>query len=133
MIQARQFRKSYIDSHYASALFHYEKEFAVRYCDDYCTMVSMDDKHTVKIGEPGSPVAGVEQGKQVLVAALKTLVVSDHDFTKFSLVSFFINKKRRNIPENISGSFYNGKVYVGLKENCFEPSALLRHMQSLCI
>ena len=93
MIQARQFRKSHIDAHYASALFRYEKEFAVRY-RDYSTMVSMDDKHTVKVGEPGCPVAGVERGKQVLVSVSKKLVVSDHDFTKFSLtpsVSFLIN------------------------------------------
>ena len=45
-------------------------------------------KHTVKVGEPGSPVAGM-----VLVSISKRLVVSDHDFTKFSLtpsVSFLI-------------------------------------------
>ena len=29
MVQARQFRKEHIDSHYASALFRYEKEFAL--------------------------------------------------------------------------------------------------------
>ena len=128
MIQARQFRKSHIDAHYASALFRYEKEFAVRY-RDYCTLVSMDDKHTVKVGEPGSPVAGVERGRQVLVSISKKLVVSDHDFTKFSLtpsVSFLIN-----IPESMSGSFYTGKVFVGIKENCFEPSSPLRHVTEL--
>ena len=31
MVQARQFRKEHIDSHYASALFRYEKEFALKY------------------------------------------------------------------------------------------------------
>lgn len=128
MIQARQFRKSHVDAHYASALFRYEKEFAVRY-RDYSTMVSMDDKHTVKVGEPGSPVAGVERGKQVLVSVSKKFVVSDHDFTKFLLtpsVSFLID-----IPASMNGSFYTGTVFVGLKENCFEPSSPLRHMTEL--
>lgn len=89
MIQARQFR---VDSHYASALFRYQREFAVRYrC--YTTFASLDDKHTVKIGEPGYPLAACERGKQVLVS-LKTKF-RDHDFSKFSFtpsVAFIIDK-----------------------------------------
>ena len=128
MIQARQFRKAHIDSHYASALFRYLREFAVCY-RSHCTMVSMDDKHTVKVGEPDYPVAGAERGKQVLVSLTKKLVVADHDFTKFSLtpsVSFLIS-----IPESITQSFYSGKVFVGLKENCFQPSSPIHHMTEL--
>ncbi len=45
----------------------------------------MDDKHTIKVGEPGYPVAGVERGRQLLVTAAKKMVVADHDFTKFSM------------------------------------------------
>ena len=59
------FESSYhVDAHYASALFHFLKEFAIVY-SEYATFVSMDDKHTIKVGEPGYPVAGVERGKQV--------------------------------------------------------------------
>lgn len=64
MVQSRQFRQDHIDMHYASALFRYLKEFAFKYKDD-TTFVCMDDKHTMKIGEPGYPLAAVERGKQV--------------------------------------------------------------------
>lgn len=89
----------------------------------------MDDKHTVKVGEPNCPVAAVERGKQVLVSHTISLQVADHDFTKFSMtpsVCFFVN-----IPENITDSFYTGDVYVGLKENAFQPSSPIRHMTEL--
>ena len=55
--------------------------------------------------------------------------VADHDFTKFSItpsVSLSID-----IPTSIEGSFYRGQVYVGIKENSFEPSSALRHMSEL--
>ena len=128
MIQARQFRKAHVDAHYASALFRYLKEFAVRY-RQHCLMVCMDDKHTVKVGEPNYPVAGAERGKQVLVTSSKTFAVADHDFTKFSLtpsVHFLVE-----IPESMDGSFYTGRVHVGLKENAFQPSSPIRHMAEL--
>lgn len=50
-----------------SALWKYQKEFAVKY-RNHAAFVCQDDKHTVKVGEPGVPVAAVERGKQVLVA-----------------------------------------------------------------
>ena len=71
----------------------------------------------------------MERGKQVLVTSAKKLVVADHDFTKFSLtpsVCFLIN-----IPESITESFYTGRVFVGLKENAFQPSSPIRHMTEL--
>ena len=128
MIQARQFRKFHIDAHYASALFRYLKEFAIRYAP-HSTLVSMDDKRTIKVEEPGYPVAAVERGRQVLMTSAKKMhmAVGDHDFTKFSLtpsVNFLIN-----VPDNITdGLFYSGKVFVGLKENAFEPSLPIRHV-----
>ena len=54
MVQARQFCKFHIDYHYASALF---REFAISNIE-----ISMDDKHVVKVGEPGYPAVGVERG-----------------------------------------------------------------------
>ena len=86
MIQARQYRKAHIDAHYASALFRYEREFAVKYAE-YATFVSLDDKHVIKVGEPGLPNAAVECGKKVLVSLQKRFEVGDHDFSKFSLIS----------------------------------------------
>ena len=91
----------------------------------------MDDKHAVKVGEPGYPLAGVERGKQVLVSSAKTFAVADHDFTKFSLIpsvnfNFFVN-----IHKSITGSFYTGRVHVTLKENALQPSSPIRHMTEL--
>jgi len=42
-------RKFHEDAHFASALFHYEKEMAIKYrrC---ATFVSLDDKHKVPVG-----------------------------------------------------------------------------------
>ena len=57
------------------------------------------------------------------------IVVGDHGFTKFSLtpgVNFLVN-----IPEAIDGSFYTGKVYVGLKDSTFQHSSPLRHAAKL--
>ena len=66
MVQSRQFRSYHVDVHCASALFRYQKEFAIRFrqhTDFFC----MDDKHSCKVGEPSYPVAAVERGKRVIV------------------------------------------------------------------
>ena len=82
MVAARQFRKTCIDAHYASACFRYEKEFCVKF-REYTTFICEDDKHTVKVGEPHFPVAAVERGKRVLVGKNQSMQIGDHDFTKF--------------------------------------------------
>lgn len=128
MVQARQFRKTHVDCHYASALYRYEREFCVKF-REYTTFVSQDDKHTIKVGEPEYPVAAVDRGKTVLVGLNEKMVVGDHDFTKFTLtpsVNFLID-----IPETIEGSFYCGKVHVGLKDSTFEHSSPIRHATEL--
>ena len=128
MVQSRQFRQDHIDMHYASALFRYLKEFAFKYKDD-TTFVCMDDKHTMKIGEPGYPLAAVERGKQVLVARGSKFLVGDHDFSKFSMIpSVTLNI---NIPDKVDDSWYSGKVHVLLKEHSFQPSSAIRHITEL--
>ena len=128
MVQARQFRADHPDVHYASALFRYEKEFAIKF-HDHVTFLCLDDKHTIKVGDPNCPVAAVERGKSVLVAIGKRLKVADHDFTRLSLTPSvtMVNK----VPETIEESFYQGKVFVSLKENAFQPSSPIRHMTEL--
>ena len=85
MIQQRQFRHSHIDAHHCAAIFRYLKEYALK-LRDHVSMVCLDDKHCLKVGEPGLPVASVERGKKVLVSLNKTFQVCDHDFTRFSLI-----------------------------------------------
>ena len=89
----------------------------------------MDDKHSCKVGEPSCPVAAVDRGKRVIVRIDQSFQVSDHDFSKISVTPSVILDV--DVPESIDGSFYDGQVYVGLKENCFEPSSLIRHITEL--
>lgn len=101
MVQARQFRKSHIDAHYAAAIFQYEREMSILFRGK-CVFTCLDDKHRIKIGEPGYPVAAVERGKRVMVSRNASFEVGDHDFTKFSLVPsvcFVVN-----ILDSVEGS-----------------------------
>ncbi|PKK57168.1 hypothetical protein RhiirC2_858327 [Rhizophagus irregularis] len=110
MIQIRQLHMDHIDSHYASAIFRYLKELAIKFKDN-TWLVFLDDKHRCKIGEPGHPVAAIERGKQVVVTTHETFAVSDHDFTKCSLIPSVM--MICNIPDNIERSFYRGHVNIG--------------------
>ncbi|XP_033758052.1 uncharacterized protein LOC117340399 [Pecten maximus] len=127
-VQSRQLRKSHIDLHYASAIFRYMKDFAVKFRDN-AVMVCMDDKHHCKVGEPGHPVAAVDRGKRVIVGQDSVFAVSDHDFTKFSIVPSVT--MLIDIPETMDGSFYRGQVNVGVKDLVLEPSNPIRHITEL--
>ena len=128
MVQARQFRKEHEDSHYAAALFRYERELSVL-LRKHSNFMSIDDKHRLKVGEPGFPVAAAERGRKVIVSHSASFEVADHDFTKCSIVPSVCLLV--DIPEEIDGSWYRGKVYVGFKDAIFEPSSPLRHSAEL--
>ena len=128
MIQTRQLRAYHQDIHYASALFRYEKEFAVKF-SKITNLVFLDDKHRCKVGEPGFPVAAVERGKKVVVSKDTTFTVADHDFTKTGIIPSVT--MICNIPESINGDFYTGKVNIGLKDPIFQPSSPIRHATEL--
>jgi hypothetical protein len=128
MIQSRQFRKTHIDCHYASAIFRYLKEFAIKY-KEQSALVFMDDKHGIKIGEPGCPVAAVDRGKRVVVGISTKFAIADHDFCKGSFtpsVSFICD-----IPDTIEETFYRGQVVIGLKDAVFQASSPIRHTTEL--
>ena len=120
MVQARQFRKTHLDAHYAAALFRYQTELAITF-RDYSTFLCIDDKHRIKVGEPRVPVASVERGRRVIVSKDASFEVADHDFTRFSLVPFVCFAI--DIPDSIVGSWYSGKVLVAFKDAVFEPSS----------
>ena len=120
--------RSFFTLHYASAIYRYEKEFAIRF-REHLSFLSLDDKHTIKIGEPGCPVAAVERGKSVLVAMGKRLEEADHDVTGLSMTPSV--SLLGDVPDSIEGSFHHGKVFVTLKENAFQPSSPIRHMSEL--
>ena len=128
MIQKWQFRASHEGEHYAAAVFHYHREYAIK-LKEYCLMVCIDDKRRLKVGEPGFPVAAAERGKKVLVRAGTTMEVGDHDFTKFSVVPSVALVV--DIPDKIDESWYRGQVFVGFKDTAFEQSSPLRHATEL--
>ena len=128
MVQQRQFCRDHCDAHYAAAIFRYMREYALMF-KEYSLFLCLDDKHRISVGEPHFPVATAERGRRVLVANEERLVVGDHDFTTCSIIPSVILLV--SIPEAISESWYEGQVFVGLKDASFEPSSPVRHMTEL--
>ena len=87
------------------------------------------DKHRVKVGEPSCPVAAAERGRQVIVRSGTNFQVSDHDFTRFSVipsVALIVD-----VPDVISESWYEGSVHMLYKDSAFEASSPVRHATEL--
>ena len=120
MVQKRQFWKSHEDEHYAAAIFRNLCEYAIK-LKDYCTMICIDDKHWLKVGELGFPVAVAERGRRVLVRVGTTFEVGDHDFTKFRIIPLVVLVV--DIPDNIQESWFRGQV----QDTAFEASSPMRH------
>ena len=76
---------------------------------DHSLLIFVHDKHHLKIGEPGLPVAAVEWGRRVVVGLNTKFQVADHDFTRFSLVPS--GTMIYDFPESIQESFYRF-VYI---------------------
>ena len=74
-----------MDAHYCAANWKYMREYAIKH-KSLVTLVSLDDKHKVKCGEPSYPVAAAERGKKVIVGENHVMAVGDHDFTKFTII-----------------------------------------------
>jgi hypothetical protein len=122
-VQCRLLRKNRDNAHYCAALFRYLREFYIQY-HQWTYLISADDKHKVPIGEDIAVFTGV-RNRRSIVDQNSTLAAADYDFTKLSLtplVTFFIS-----IPSDISGSFYNGQVFVSYKDAVFELSNAIRH------
>ena len=95
----------------------------------YATLVCVDDKHRVKIGESSCPVAAAERGCQVLIHSNTSSQAADHDFTYFSVipsVALLVD-----IPDKISGLWYDGDVHVLYKDSAFEPLSPICHATEL--
>ncbi|XP_013398537.1 uncharacterized protein LOC106165011 [Lingula anatina] len=103
MVQSRQLNHDHVDAHYVAAIFKYLKSFSVMF-KEYTALVFLDDKHGIKVGEPGYPVAAVDRGKSVLVARDNVFAVADHDFTKLKITPSVTLVC--DIPESVSDSFY---------------------------
>ena len=72
----------------------------------------IDDKHRVKVSEPGFQVAAAERGQEVVVSLHETFAVGRRSI--IPSVVFHLS-----IPDSFEGSWYTGKVVVGLKDAVF--------------
>ena len=84
----------------------------------------IDDKHRVKVSEPGFPVAAAERGREVVVSLHETFAVG-----RFSIIPSVVF--HLSIHDSFEGSWYTGKVVVGLKDAVFQASSPLRHAAEL--
>ena len=127
MIQQRMIRKQHEDDHYYACIFKYVKEHATR-IKDMVAFVCTDDKHKISVGEPGTPIATVPSGKQV-VGRNEVFRVADHDFAKLSLIptTILINE----VPSTVDGSWYRGTPYVGVKVTALQSSTALRNVREI--
>ena len=86
MVQAWLFWKSNADTHYANAVYNsWEKEQVVKNRQNIA-FFNVDAKCKVPIGEPGYPIAVVTRGKKVIAGLNEKLLVTDHDFSKLSII-----------------------------------------------
>ncbi|KAK3095270.1 hypothetical protein FSP39_012504 [Pinctada imbricata] len=129
-VQTRQARVSHQDGKYATMLFRYLKEFLVQY-RQHALFVCMDDKAVVPIGEPGIPIStGVRGHNKVMAPASgPALVATDHDFHNAGIIPSvaFVS----DIPVNPNDSFFQGKIYVTVKDKIFQHSTPFRHATEL--
>ena len=100
------------------------REYAVKF-REHSVFICDNDKHRIKVGEPGYPLAAAESGCQVVVSLNQSFQVGDHDFSCFSLIPS-VNLEV-HIPDSIDGSWYQGKVFIGFKDAAFEVSSPVRH------
>ena len=129
MVQARLFRKTNPDTHYANSIYKFLKECAVKNRQNEA-FFSADAKCKVPVGEPGYPITTVTRGKKVIVGNNGKSHVADHDFTKLSLIPdayllHEIPESRDNLTaeescddiesgeKTCSGEWYTGQVFYG--------------------
>ena len=97
MVQQRQWRRQHPDSHYATATFRYMREYALL-LRNHCSFICVDDKHKVKVGEPGFAVASAERGRRVPVRSDEFFMVgimisrSSHSYPLLSLLLIYLKK-----------------------------------------
>ena len=125
-MQVRQLRKEHPDSHYISALLQYVRHFPVA---DHLvmTLVSVDDKAVIPVGEPHCPIStGVRGHNKSLVPFNGPQVQAlDHNFHVNGIVpsvAFFVD-----VLDNVSDTFFRGIPFITNKDKVTQPSSALRH------
>ena len=84
-MQARLFRKSNPDAHHANVVDRFMRERAVKDRRNIA-FFSADAKCKLPIREPDYPIAAVIREKKVIVDLNEKFLVTDHDFSKLSII-----------------------------------------------
>ena len=116
-----------MNTHYAFALFWYE--FAIHY-GEHATFVSLDDKHTIKVGEPDYAIGAVGKGKKVISRrCLLLIMVSTHH------QCLFIDWYSRNHPWFILSRgcvhWAKGECFLKVAEKVTLPLLVVRSPKNL--
>ena len=121
-MQVRQLRKEHPDSHYVSALLQYVRHFSVAH-HLVMTLVSVDDKAVIPVGEPHCPIStGVRGHNKSLVPFNGPQVQAlDHDFHvngRVPSVAFFVD-----VSDNVSDTFFSCIPFITNKDKVTQPSS----------
>ena len=60
--------------------------------------------------------------------------INTHPSIQWLRLQFWIRNSSHTTSKyqyDIEGAFYEGQIHVGIKENCFQPSSLIRHVTEL--
>jgi hypothetical protein len=149
-MQSRILRKRNVDSHVTNALGKYCKTKTVGLRDlaqeldlaeraqsslkltPLIVCYGSDDKQAIPFGPPGMPISsGVKAFGPVLVNVTgEGLVTLDHDAGRAGTLSASVDFKM-NIPETPGDSWFDGNIYVALRDSTFEPSNAFQHAAQL--
>lgn len=129
VLQTRLLQKSHVDQHFGAKQFQYLKLMSQRFAE-HALMIFMDDKASVPVGHPNTPVSATKRQRKVLAAGvgLGGLTAADHDVIPMHLtpsVSIILS------PPTNEQSWYSGKPEVILKDSIFEASSAFRHATEL--
>ena len=89
----------------------------------------MDGKAKIPVGQPGTPEATKSHMQKACTAKGVTLESSDHNYRAVNLTPSV--NLLCEIPEDVTGSFYTGQIYVDIKDAVFEASDPLTHVVEL--
>ena len=125
MVQQRLLHTRHIDSKYCYNQWLLLKNFASEW-KEYSSLLSVDDKAIVPVGEPEQPVSSnVRRLNRSLVCQDQLLVSLDHDYHTAGIVPSVMLKI--DIPSDVNESFHRGQLHVSVKDKYFQPSTAMRH------
>ena len=127
---SRKAQHEHIDSEYAARVFKHVRSFAceLKKMGVIVCMIFADDKCSCKVGEVGDAVAATERNRPVINGDNTGGDASQHDFAQFKInPTVMLLLKVADIPDDVTGSFYRGTPFVGVKDAVFQASSPMRH------